>query len=140
MSNYPISIIIIGIGTAGFGKMENLDSDDDLLKDSHGRRAKRDIVQFVAFRKFSGDAQKLAYHVLKELPQQVVGFYKSINCPPATKIQANMAVNSNMEYTRTGTLKDKDWYEKNPQNAVTNNFMQGYNNMQYNYPMPPPPR
>jgi hypothetical protein len=47
-----MSIIIVGVGFADFTAMDCLDSDDGLLKDPSGRRAVRDIVQFVPFRQF----------------------------------------------------------------------------------------
>lgn len=53
-SSLPMSIIIVGVGGADFGKMDILDSDDGLLADSGGNRAKRDIVQFVPYRQFDG--------------------------------------------------------------------------------------
>ncbi len=46
-SNYPISIIIIGVGNADFSLMEDLDWDDGLLRDNYGNVGKQDIVQFV---------------------------------------------------------------------------------------------
>ena len=45
----PLSIIIVGIGTAGFSNMQRLDGDGGLYG-SNGRKAPRDIVQFVPFR------------------------------------------------------------------------------------------
>lgn len=45
-SEFPISIIIIGIGEADFTAMNILDGDDALLS-CDGISAKRDIVQFV---------------------------------------------------------------------------------------------
>lgn len=48
----PLSIIIIGIGNENFKKMKKLDSDNKLLQDAKGRTCKRDIVQFVKFRKY----------------------------------------------------------------------------------------
>ena len=45
----PLSIIIVGIGHADFHNMVRLDGDNGLY-DSKGRRAPRDIVQFVPFR------------------------------------------------------------------------------------------
>ncbi len=47
LSEFPVSIIIVGVGNADFSKMNELDADDGLLRDNHGRLAKRDIVQFV---------------------------------------------------------------------------------------------
>lgn len=48
-SRLPTSIIIVGVGQADFTSMEQLDGDDGLLRDSAGRPASRDIVQFVRF-------------------------------------------------------------------------------------------
>lgn len=57
--NLPISIIIVGIGNAGFANMEELDGDGGLFS-SNGTRCPRDIVQFVPFNKFNGNPQMLA--------------------------------------------------------------------------------
>lgn len=74
-SDYPLSIIIIGLGENQFEKMEELDSDDVLLRDSAGRAWKRDIVQFVKFNDFRhGSKQTLAEEVLEEVPEQVVSY------------------------------------------------------------------
>ena len=48
-TSLPLSIIIVGIGKADFTNMERLDGDNGLF-DSQGRKAQRDIVQFVPFR------------------------------------------------------------------------------------------
>ena len=53
-SNLPFSIIIVGVGGADFDKMDELDSDDSLLE-WNGKKAKRDIVQFVPYRLFLSD-------------------------------------------------------------------------------------
>lgn len=45
----PLSIIIVGIGSADFTNMEILDGDNGLF-DSKGRKASRDMVQFVPFK------------------------------------------------------------------------------------------
>ena len=50
-SDYPMSIIIIGVGNADFTDMERLDADKKALQ-FDGRKASRDIVQFVPFKKF----------------------------------------------------------------------------------------
>ena len=49
-SQFPMSIIIVGVGDADFTAMDKLDSDDKLLKDPYGGKARRDIVQFVPMR------------------------------------------------------------------------------------------
>ena len=45
-SKYPLSIIIVGVGDKGnFEAMHQLDSDMKMLRDIHGRKTQRDIVQ-----------------------------------------------------------------------------------------------
>uniref|UniRef100_A0AC34RFZ5 Copine C-terminal domain-containing protein n=1 Tax=Panagrolaimus sp. JU765 TaxID=591449 RepID=A0AC34RFZ5_9BILA len=73
--------------------MDELDSDDQALT-NNGRSAKRDIVQFVPFRKFMNknkamtayEQQRLQYllakEVLAEVPAQVVSCMKSRNVIP----------------------------------------------------------
>lgn len=77
----PLSIIIVGIGEADFYAMNFLDCDDDILVDSHGIQALRDIVQFVKFNEFKEctDKSQLAEAILMEVPDQFVGFMKSRN-------------------------------------------------------------
>lgn len=53
-STMPISIIIVGIGSADFTDMHKLDGDQVRVRDRWGNLAKRDIVQFVEFSKFNG--------------------------------------------------------------------------------------
>ncbi|XP_063694395.1 copine-3-like isoform X2 [Bolinopsis microptera] len=82
-SELPLSIIIVGVGDADFSDMERLDADDKLLSLGN-RKAKRDIVQFVPFRDFkNGGAGRLAAHVLKEVPSQLMDMYNDIlKVPP----------------------------------------------------------
>ena len=67
LSALPCSVIIIGVGTADFGMMEELDGDDGLLRDGQGRAVKRDIVQFVEYRSAMRQGN-LGEQVLKEVP------------------------------------------------------------------------
>lgn len=67
-AHLPLSIIIIGIGNADFTNMEQLDNDDLSMMDNDGNRAQRDLVQFVPFNNFKGDASLLAKEVLSEMP------------------------------------------------------------------------
>jgi hypothetical protein len=74
-SELPLSIIIVGVGNEKFKMMKELDSDGGLLRDENGRTAKRDVVQFVKFKKYSAaGAHVLAEKVLKEVPDQLVGY------------------------------------------------------------------
>ena len=81
-SYLPLSIIIIGVGEADFDAMDELDGDDGLLVDSSGRRAQRDIVQFVPMVKFGGDQARLTTEVLAEVPGQVEQWARANNVKP----------------------------------------------------------
>ena len=74
-STLPMSIIIVGVGTADFEAMNVLDGDTIPL--SHrGVQAQRDIVQFVPFRNFqhlqniNTAKTLLTREVLAEIPEQ----------------------------------------------------------------------
>lgn len=57
-SHLPMSVIIVGVGSADFEAMEQLDADGGPLRTRSGEGAARDIVQFVPYRRFqnvSGD-------------------------------------------------------------------------------------
>lgn len=58
-TDVPISIIIVGVGSADFGNMVRLDGDNGLF-DSKGQKAMRDIVQFVPFRNIGESSTLLA--------------------------------------------------------------------------------
>jgi hypothetical protein len=78
----PLSVIIIGVGTADFTTMDVLDADDNPLVDSNGRKSARDLVQFVPFLKYESDPAKLAQEVLEEIPRQIVEYYQQNNIDP----------------------------------------------------------
>jgi len=74
-SEFPLSIIIIGLGNSNFEKMIELDGDDVILRNTQGRPTRRDIVQFVKFNDYRhGSKQALAEQVLEEVPEQVVSY------------------------------------------------------------------
>jgi len=70
----PLSIVIVGVGDANFGSMEELDGDGGMLKDNRGNVASRDIVQFVPFRDFAEHPEQLASEVLAEIPSQLLSY------------------------------------------------------------------
>ena len=82
----PISIIIIGIGNADFSNMDVLDADDEPLIDSNGRKADRDLVQFVPYKDFQNNGQKLAEQVLEEIPRQIVEYYQHKKIAPGEPV------------------------------------------------------
>lgn len=82
-SGLPLSIIIVGVGSADFTDMNRLDGDDGLLKSQTGRKAQRDIVQFVPFRDFlSQPYEALAKYTLAEIPGQFMSFMKGAGYRP----------------------------------------------------------
>ncbi|XP_067651173.1 copine-3-like isoform X4 [Haliotis asinina] len=88
-SSLPMSIIIIGVGGANFAAMNFLDGDDGVLRTRSGQKARRDIVQFVAYRDFKkASAEELARNVLAEVPRQVTGYYKMRNIQPRPRAPA----------------------------------------------------
>lgn len=54
----------VGVGTADYRSMETLDGDDVRLVNRAGKRASRDIVQFVPMRDFKG---KSSHALAKEV-------------------------------------------------------------------------
>jgi hypothetical protein len=82
----PISVIIVGIGTGNFTSMDILDADENPLYDRSGRKADRDLVQFVPFNQFKNDPEKLAEQVLEEIPRQVVEYYQHKKIQPQEDI------------------------------------------------------
>lgn len=92
-SELPLSIIIVGVGNADFDAMSELDGDVIPLN-VHGKKAARDIVQFVPFRdiqslRHPAEAKaKLAQEVLAEIPRQVVGFMCSRGFAPVPRKSA----------------------------------------------------
>jgi hypothetical protein len=78
----PMSVIIVGVGTASFEAMNVLDSDESRLQ-ANGKTAARDIVQFVPFRNYkNASPADLARDVLGEIPQQVVEYFRMKGLPP----------------------------------------------------------
>lgn len=76
-ANLPLSIVIVGVGDADFTDMVALDGDD-----IQGGRGGRDIVQFVAFRTYAGEPERLAAAVLEELPGQMTSFFRRAGIRP----------------------------------------------------------
>eukprot|EP01006_Ploeotia_vitrea_P062630 TRINITY_DN84154_c0_g1_i1.p1 TRINITY_DN84154_c0_g1~~TRINITY_DN84154_c0_g1_i1.p1 ORF type:complete len:710 (+),score=58.27 TRINITY_DN84154_c0_g1_i1:166-2130(+) len=83
-SRLPLSIIIIGVGTADFSTMDKLDADTQPLRHSNGQIMSRDIVQFVPMKDFErrpyGD---LAKETLHEVPGQFLEWTKIAKVNPS---------------------------------------------------------
>ena len=119
----PMSVIIIGIGNAEFGKMEELDGDEGLCN-SRGQRAMRDLVQFVPFKDFNGDMAKLARRVLAEVPDQLVEYMRLVNKKPKSAqvvdiTKQDLNPNEPDLYSQYGNYNKYGSYEQGPtDNAV----------------------
>merc|ERR1712228_478305 len=72
----PLSVIIVGVGNADFGKMMN----------SKGQVAQRDIVQFVPMNKFQR-LSELSKETLVEIPDQFLSYVRARNISPIEKAQ-----------------------------------------------------
>jgi len=77
-SDAPMSIIIVGIGSADFSAMEFL---DDVVRD------KPDIVQFVEFGKHKHDFNSLTAATMRELPEQMVAYFQRNGIPPNPPVE-----------------------------------------------------
>jgi len=88
-SNLPLSIVIVGVGSADFGTMDALDADQKPLETTVNGKAiwaSRDIVQFVPFSKYKHNPQKLAEETLAEIPRQLVSFMGLNGIVPNPKV------------------------------------------------------
>ncbi|KAJ6242362.1 copine [Anaeramoeba flamelloides] len=89
-ADLPISIVIVGVGPADFTKMEILDGDDIRLS-YRGKKASRDIVQFVPFREFKNQGPEvLARETLEEIPDQLLSYFKSKGVKPNPPVRVNV--------------------------------------------------
>ena len=89
-SELPLSIIIVGVGSADFGAMDELDADEvPLYSNRYKKQMSADIVQFVPFRDFANNPMMLAKETLEEVPGQMLNFFrrKGIRPNPASEAQ-----------------------------------------------------
>lgn len=87
-SHLPLSIIIVGVGNDDFAAMDELDSDDHLLE-FNGKKAVRDIVQFVPLRNYINSSgvwlqtmDGLSRDVLYEVPDQLISYMRAKGIKP----------------------------------------------------------
>ncbi|GAB4835884.1 Protein BONZAI 3 [Ancistrocladus abbreviatus] len=82
-SDFPLSILIVGVGGADFTQMEILDADNGhRLESSTGRVATRDIVQFVPMHEVHGGQISMVQGLLEELPGQFLSYMRSRDIKP----------------------------------------------------------
>ncbi|XP_065831218.1 copine-8-like [Oscarella lobularis] len=100
-SYLPMSIVIIGVGQADFTEMTILDGDFARVE-SRGRKADRDIVQFVPFRDYvsskSGRAGRtikswqLSRAVLAEIPDQFLNYMDKRGVAPQAPVDSKFQI------------------------------------------------
>jgi len=73
MGSLPISVVLVGVGNVDMEQMKALDADRHVLE-YKGRRAQRDLVQFVPFNRYKDTPARLAEECLGEVTKQVVTF------------------------------------------------------------------
>ena len=83
-ANLPLSVIIVGVGSADFDNMKKLDGDNGLFN-GKGVRLSRDIIQFVPFREVKLDPNQLAKDLLSELPNQILQYMNLMGITPFIK-------------------------------------------------------
>jgi len=81
LSALPVSVIIIGVGSANFSAMEELDGDGGVLRGNNGQPCERDIVQFVEFKQAQAQGN-LSEQVLKEVPKQLCSHMERVSYKP----------------------------------------------------------
>ena len=79
VSGSPLSVVIVGVGNADFSAMHFLDN--------HNHPGQRDIAQFVEFNKHNHSSVELTQQTLHEIPDQLVGHFKSRGIAPLPPVQ-----------------------------------------------------
>jgi len=76
-SDAPLSVVIVGIGTADFSAMRFLDDFD----------SKRDIANFIEFNAHNHSKESLTAATLDEIPAQLVGYFTGKGIVPLPPVQ-----------------------------------------------------
>jgi hypothetical protein len=84
----PISLVIIGVGNRDFSDIEKLCGNDykSRLKDSRGIPIAREIVNFVSFKHFGGNANEVIAEALRVIPEQVVTYFVTNGIKPLSPV------------------------------------------------------
>nr|ACR34900.1 unknown [Zea mays] len=77
-SDFPISIIVVGVGGADFKEMEFLDPNKgEKLESSTGRVASRDMIQFAPMKDMHGTGISTLQSLLAEVPGQFMTYMRT---------------------------------------------------------------
>ena len=114
-TSLPLSIIIVGIGSADFNNMKVLDADNTpLYSKKLNKKMERDIVQFVPFENFKHDHTLLAKETLEEVPRQLMSYMNSKGIPPQKEKLVNVENDTFFDEHRKEFVKHLEWmgYDK----------------------------
>ena len=81
----PMSIVIIGVGTGDFQLIDILTGHGDesgKLRHSNGVPIARELVSFVTFHEFGGNASQCVVEGLREVPEQFVQYFTNSGIKP----------------------------------------------------------
>ncbi len=85
----PLSIIIIGVGNRDFSAVEKLlGNETERLRDSRGIPIAREVVNFVSFKQFAGNATEVVAEALKDIPEQFVTHFVTNGTKPLPPVPA----------------------------------------------------
>ena len=131
-SELPLSIIIVGVGSADFSAMDELDADEKPLYSMRYRKQmSADIVQFVPFRDFQHNPMMLAKETLEEVPGQMLNYFrrKGIVPNPATEAQKR-ALQQKLSNARSMggqmPVDKQDFFSKKKEEFLMRMQQQGY--------------
>jgi Copine/C2 domain len=120
-SDAPLSVVIVGVGSANFSTMQFLDDYNN-----NGGSGKRDIVQFVEFNKHSHDSTSLTAATLQEIPQQLSGYFQSRGIralPPIARTDSTTSMDeAEPEIDLSLDIRENDVYVSGGGNAYVNGF------------------
>ena len=131
-SELPLSIINVGVGSADFSAMDELDADEKPLYSMRYRKQmSADIVQFVPFRDFQHNPMMLAKETLEEVPGQMLNYFrrKGIVPNPATEAQKR-ALQQKLSNARSMggqmPVDKQDFFSKKKEEFLMRMQQQGY--------------
>uniref|UniRef100_A0A8I6XTT1 C2 domain-containing protein n=1 Tax=Hordeum vulgare subsp. vulgare TaxID=112509 RepID=A0A8I6XTT1_HORVV len=77
-SDFPMSIVVVGVGGADFKEMEFLDPNKGgRLESSTGRVASRDVIQFAPMKDVHGSRISIVQSLLAEIPGQFMTYMRT---------------------------------------------------------------
>jgi hypothetical protein len=84
----PLSLVIVAVGNRDFSAIEKLcdNETNGRLRDSRGIPIAREIVTFVSFKQFAGNATEVIAEALKDIPEQFVEYHVMNGTKPLPQV------------------------------------------------------